>query len=479
MKNKVLLVTLPSELNITSFSVPLGIMSLKAIIEADKNYIVEILDFKYAIYKGDFKYMRTNNDFQSYVDHLSNYILEKKFDVIGFSSMCNNLHISLAVAKKIYQRRQNIKIFMGGPQPSFTASKILENFYYIDGICIGESELTILPFLDWLTQNKELSHIKGVCFRSEGKIINTGLPDLVTNLDDLPIIDFTYFDIQSIPTIDLDVGRGCPYSCTFCSTQLFWKRKFRLKSIDRILKEVKLLLPYNIGVFGFQHDMFTANRKYIMQFCEEIKKQRLDFTWVCSSRIDTLTEDMLRKMAEAGCTGIFIGMETGSQQMQKILNKNLRVDQLLQKVELILKYGIALTLSFIYDFPEETQEDLEETLQMIYNLYCIDIDKLKNRIQLHKLVFMNGTALFNNNKKNLSYSPEGSGWSINTWENVPNEYSQNIDLFAHNFTILSTEGKKYPFLTTFMTIIIPTFQEIFPILNLTWYGQNTKKADST
>lgn len=141
-------------------------------------------------------------------------------------------------------------------------------------------------------------------------------------------------------------------------------------------------IHYGIKRFRLEHDLFTANRNYIIQFCHALKKENLDITWGCSSRIDILDEDMMQNLKEAGCNSIYIGFETGSQNMQKKLKKNIRVENADQKLLELYKYGFEVTVSFIYGFEEESEEDFVKTLQLIESLYCHNISK----VQLHKFM---------------------------------------------------------------------------------------------
>lgn len=139
--------------------------------------------------------------------------------------------------------------------------------------------------------------------------------------------EFNPYIVEGNTGISIEGGRGCPFNCSFCSTSGFWGRKYRIKPVDDLIYEMKKLNKiYKFKFFNIQHDLFTANRKAIVAFCNKIIDERLNLSWGCSSRVDVLDYDLIELMAKANCKSMFLGIETGSKRMQKILNKNLNID---------------------------------------------------------------------------------------------------------------------------------------------------------
>ena len=194
--------------------------------------------------------------------------------------------------------------------------------------------------------------------------------DKLIDLDTLPYINFDLIPYANkIESFPLDVGRGCPYNCKYCSTKSFWKRTYRLKSSSRIILEIKdIMQKYNVNRFEFQHDLFTADKHRIIHFCDSLMNEKIDIKWSCSCRIDTLDKEMIEKMSLAGCDSIFLGIETGSQYMQKVINKNLNLANIWNIITLLQQYNFKIKVSFIYGFPEEKQDDIRMTLAVIKRL---------------------------------------------------------------------------------------------------------------
>lgn len=181
-----------------------------------------------------------------------------------------------------------------------------------------------------------------------------------------------------------------------------------MKSADRIYKEIIFYKEnHNIDRFAFEHDMFVTNRELVLDLCKRFEENEVKIKWGCSARIDILDEELLKNIISAGCDSIFFGIESGSQKMQKVIKKNLDLVKVKEKIELISRYDIKAVFSFIYGFPQECDEDIEETLNLIKYIQ----DRFKRKIydnkftvQLHKLMYLPKTEVTEMYKKELVHT---------------------------------------------------------------------------
>ena len=360
-----------------------GILNLASILKS--NYTVEIFDLSYEQKKNA---IILDNDYELFSNNLVDMILSYDARIIGFTTMCDTYPIVLDLAKKIKLRSSGTKIILGGPQASITAEETMRAFDFIDLIAIGESELNILSIVEALLSPAtgslhKLESIKNIVFRNDDYIVTNPKELLCIDMSALPAVDDLFIGkyYEFIQSYSIDVGRGCPYSCTFCCTNDMWNRKFRLKPIDKIIDEIRHInMKFGVKNFNFLHDLFTANREVFLQFCEAIIQSGLDITWGCSARIDTIDDDMIRSMAQAKCTNIYLGIETGSQRMQSLIKKKLPLEHVVPKVRVLKQNGLRVTCSFIFGFVDEGENDLLETLSLISELIQIDV----TNIQLHR-----------------------------------------------------------------------------------------------
>lgn len=343
-------------------------------------------------------------DFEQYLDNAQRMILEKKPKIVSFYTRCDYYHIILKIAQCI-KKVGDVCIVFGGPHSDICAEDTLREIPYVDYVCCGEGENTVYPFFASVLNGLPDLTVPGLVYRKDGGVVKNPRPELVKDLDMLPEVDYSAFGLDE-PTDDgksfpIDVGRGCPFGCTYCSTQSFWGRKYRLKSSQRIISEIKSIHNrYGITDFTFFHDMFTLNRRQVMEICGLLKELDFPVSWTCSARIDCLDEVLIDAMVDAGLTKIFIGIETGSPRMQKLINKNLKLGTTHDLLTYIHGRGISLTTSFIYGFPEETEEDISQTMAMLR-----DVAKLKRaKIQTHLCTFLPGTEMSRNYLSHLTPS---------------------------------------------------------------------------
>ncbi len=424
----------------------MGLLSIGTILKND-GHSIDIISPNNLFSKGT---LIKDSPIEENVNLLIDIIEEKKPDIVGFYSICNNYHISLKIAEKIKKRNKNIKIIFGGPQASATAQLSMKAFSFIDVIVIGEAEAMICDLVTRIENNLPLSEIPSIVYKEKGKVIENKEIDLIKDLDTLPFIDYSLIDnFDEIGGVEIDTGRGCPFSCHFCSTSPFWKKNFRMKSNERIINEIKdLYHNYNKKQFGFVHDNFMVENKRVVNFCNLMIESNLDISWVCSSRVDLLEEKTIKKMKEAGCKSIYAGIETGSPRMQKIINKNIDLEKAWENLRIIDKNNINFILSFIYNFPEETKKDLDKTLRFIINAWGF---KNVTNIQLHNFYLGSSSKYqekYFNSKKNILDVNEEEDSLLTSLELAKDFFAYGkeiyfdfMDIFPHFYKISNLSKK--------------------------------------
>lgn len=433
---------------------PIGLVSLCTILKKN-NINSEIIDFNIVNQSNTI----LNDDFSEVsITTFGDYILKKEFDIISFYTMANSYHISILIANYIKSKATNITIIFAGPQATVCAEDTLNAFPFVDLISLGEGELTICNIIESIS-NKSYQSCPSIVYRQQNTIVSNRIFPLIENLDDLPYLDYSFVPyIKNTSVMPIEVGRGCPFSCSFCSTKNFWQRQYRLKSSERIISEIKYIKQnMNIDEFNFEHDSLTANRKTIISFCEDLIKNNLNIIWRCSSRIDILDEELISILKSAGCYKIFMGIETGSPRMQKIINKNLHFENFWNTVSLLQKYNIESIFSFIYGFPNETPNDLSLTLDVISELMKMKV----KHIQIHKLCILRGTEFYDKYKINLLKIDEQLTSNFNLGGNASNFKSIIIDypsIFPQYYKLNNTIEK-----TEYLEIFVNVFLDILHI----------------
>jgi radical SAM superfamily enzyme YgiQ (UPF0313 family) len=326
-------------------------------------------------------------------------LLAESPQAIGFTALGCSFLFALNVAALIKRREPELPILLGGPHATMLHREILERFTQFDVVVRYEAD-EIFPAVLANLEHRRFEEIPGLSWRGSSLELhfNPGQP-MIENVDRLPITNYDHYPISELglDLLRIEAGRGCPFMCTFCSTASFFQRSFRLKSAARLVAELdRLHERYGFSDFKLDHDLFTVNRRKILEFCEAVKDRR--YRWRASARVDCVDEQLLNKMAEAGCVGLYFGIETGSARMQQIAKKRLDLALVESTLAVAEHLGIETTASFITGYPEELEQDQADTLDMLGRCFrptCLP--------QLHMLAPEPGTLLFDQFGDRLEY----------------------------------------------------------------------------
>ena len=268
-----------------------------------------------------------------------------------------------------------MEIVFGGHNASFVDELTLSRFPFVDAIVRGEAEISFPELIRAFEKQISLDSVDGITFRTEDRVTRNPDRKLIENLDSLPVSDYTfvpplhvYRDACGIKRsiAILEVGRGCPHHCIYCSQSLIWRRRSRTFSPDRLIRDMKDLAE-NFGAecFLLAYDQFTAKRGFAEQFCRGVIDAGLNrLPWYCISRLDTLDRPLLDLMREAGCESMCYGIDSGSKKTLAFIRKNIDHEVLFDRVRETTEAGMVPTLSFVIGFPEESGRDIEETLRL-------------------------------------------------------------------------------------------------------------------
>ncbi|BBB96533.1 MULTISPECIES: B12-binding domain-containing radical SAM protein [Bradyrhizobium] len=351
-----------SRLTMQAF-VPVGLLSLKAACDAENaNWRVNVNELNTLINAGAIP----NDD--DFYDNIAQTILHRGTDVVGLMTDADSLHHTVAIAKRVKARAPRSIVGLGGPAVTPTARRLLERYDALDFVVRNEGEETFPEFLAALEAGRTRDDIQGLTWRDGATIRHAADRKVMEDLDRLPIPDFDAYDQTAHAALYLDVGRGCPFKCAFCATAPFWERRYRMKSIPRILDEMRLLRDrWGRRHFNYSHDIFTCDNKWTHKFCEAMKAAKLGVTWTCSTRTDVIDPELLEHMAEAGCVEIYYGIETGSQEMQHTICKGLDLNWSREIVRATAACGIRPVTGFIVGYPQETQKTFSDTIARFFD----------------------------------------------------------------------------------------------------------------
>ncbi len=257
-----------------------------------------------------------------------------------------------------------------GTHVSAVPANTLEQIPELDFVIRHEPEMSFLDIIQHATAEKPLEELTGVAYRdTDGQHVTTPDRKLVKKLDELPIPrqHLLPLDKYRMPFLGkrytwVLTNRGCPYSCTYCFEGVVWGKSVRYRSAESIYEELEYLAEHNVHNVLFLADLFTYDRKGVMKLCDMIIQRGLKVRWTCNSRVDTLDEEMLVKMKQAGCWLIAFGIESGSQKVLDNVKKDAKVEDATRTINLCKKHGIKTWGYFIIGLPGETRQTVRETI---------------------------------------------------------------------------------------------------------------------
>ncbi|WP_456469206.1 B12-binding domain-containing radical SAM protein [Archaeoglobus sp.] len=299
----------------------------------------------------------------------------KKSIMVGITSTTPTFNSALRYARRIKEALPDIFVILGGVHVTFRPLDAVKNSF-VDAVCIGEGEETVVEVAERVEVGKTLEDVKGVVYRSGNEIVDNGPREFIKDLDSLP---FPAYDLMPLERYSLFgehleqfpviTSRGCPFACRYCSSSLFMGHRFRARSAENVVDEIEWLVgDFNAKHIAFSDDTFTLSRRRVEAICNEIKRRGIDIEWSCSSRVDTINEDMLKKMKEAGCSAIYYGVESASEKILNFYRKRIDFENVKRAVELTKKYDIMVICSFIIGAPMEKKEDMKATLKFALKL---------------------------------------------------------------------------------------------------------------
>jgi len=295
-------------------------------------------------------------------------------DVVGVTSVTPSISNAYEVAKIAKEVREDCKVIMGGPHATFLSTQTLNECRYVDVVVKGEGEKTAEEIMMAFEGKQHLEDVKGITFRRGGQIIDNEPRPFIKNIDDIPfpsvdLLPMDKYQFNGVKYTAMLTSRGCPFGCSFCSSSRLFGGYWRGRSPENVIEEMRILYEkYKIRNIEFVDDTFTLDQKRAEKICDEIIKRGWDVSWGASSRVDTLSKELVEKMKRAGCWIIYLGIESGSQQILDAIGKRITVEQAKKAVKIVKDAGIQVLGSFIIGFLQDTVETIKETIKFAKSL---------------------------------------------------------------------------------------------------------------
>lgn len=321
-------------------------------------------------------------------------IYEFSPDLIGLGGITSSYKNCKELTNNIKRDFREIPVVVGGVISS--VSDLLLEKTGADFIVHGEGEISFPNLIDAIQTGGDFQKVKGISFLSGGKIYKTERQRQISNLDEIPIPEYSLLQMEKyISPIDdwiknyftdkrerheilerlsgeqyyfpIMTSRGCTHKCIFCYRH---QKGLRQHSVEYVVNTMKYLRDnYGVAIFQINDELTTANKKWVLEFCDTLVNERLGvFFIVLSSRVDNIDEEILVRLKKAGCLMINYGYESGSDNILKEIKKGVTREQALEAGLLTKKVGIKNVPEIIIGFPSENERTVNETIDFLKQL---------------------------------------------------------------------------------------------------------------
>lgn len=353
---KILIVSPPYRLS--AVCLPLGLAYIAAVVRK-AGYPVEVIDM----------------DVKNHSPEEFKRILQgKQYDVLCLGGMITAWNFFKFTCDYVKKIKPAVKVVIGGGVITSTPRSFLSVSPADVGV-IGEGEDRVLELLSAFEKGRPLSEINGIVYRDGEEIKQTAPGALIEDLDRIPFPAWDLFDVQNsyarYPShnslfkarrqMAIATSRGCPYQCTFCYTE----KKVRYRSVENVLAEMEELKKrYGITHFSLVDDLFVAQKKRVVHFCEELIRRKMNVSWSAAGRCNLADYELYKLMKAAGCYELGLGIESGSATILNSIKKKQTPEQVVHAVKTVQRAGIVPGGTFILGLPAETPETVRETVEV-------------------------------------------------------------------------------------------------------------------
>jgi len=352
----------------------------------------------------------------------------KDSKLIGISAYASTSKRAAQIIK--YLRKLRVPIVYGGVHATISPGLCIKE---ADIVCIGEGEETALELANTLEQNKTIRNIQNLWIRYGNEIVKNPLRPLIKKLDELPYADYEIENhyilernkIKKFKEKHLNgqifflTGRGCPYSCSYCSNAYFNKlyqrqKPVRWHSISYIIKCILYLknkFP-TLNCFDIRDDTFSFRPiKQIKEFNKKYKS-KVKMRFKCLGDPKTIDKEKIKLLVDAGCTDIIIGIQGSENVNLKIYNRNQTNKQVLKAAKILNKHK---KLTVMYDVitcnPYEFSKDILDMINLLKKL------PVPYYLSVNNLVFFTGSELYERGKQDgIIKTEKDSAASLNYWD---------------------------------------------------------------
>lgn len=328
----------------------------------------------------------------------------------GILAFYTNLMTKVEVLRQLHLLKQTLpdtRFVVGGPDVTYNIENYLNAGF--DYAVIGEGEQTLLELVDALETHQPTAHIQGLGYFDNGALVQTEARTKIKELQSLPFPDRAAIPFETYlstwethhgkRTANISTQRGCPYTCKWCSTAVYGQ-SYRRNDPDRVVEEIlHLQRDFGVEALWFVDDVFTVSHKWISQLHEAFRRHQLHIPFECITRAERLNETVLHQLKEMGCFRIWIGAESGSQQVIDRMDRRVELATVQAMMQQTQAFGMEAGTFIMVGYPGEQHEDILATMDHIKKCN-------PDHLTITRAYPIKGTELFAEIEDQITVQPE-------------------------------------------------------------------------
>jgi magnesium-protoporphyrin IX monomethyl ester (oxidative) cyclase len=313
-------------------------------------------------------------------------IQSRKPNVVGISGPFTcQIQNSIKISNIVKEVDPDILTVMGGPHVTLVPKEFLQEAKDVDIAVTSEGEYAMVEVAQFFEGKKQLLDILGIAYRKDGEIVVNVSRPLIENLDELPYPAYDLVDMKQYlnpekigyrsfrdRAISMITSRGCPFNCCFCAVHLHMGQRFRAHSAQYVLDHIQFVVDmFKVKNIFFEDDNLTLDIKRFEAICDGIIKRKIKIGWETPNgvRADCLNLELLKKMKKSGCQSVFVGVESGDQQiLDNIICKSLDLNRVVEFAKNAKEIGLKTGAFYIIGFPGEKKENMQRTVDFALKL---------------------------------------------------------------------------------------------------------------
>ena len=366
-----------------SGNLPIGLMFIAAVLKKT-GYIVEILD----AFMTDCAFQENGETLNVGLpfDQIKLEIERRKPDIVGISGPFTcQIGNAIKISNLTKQVNQKILTVVGGPHVTLVPKEFLKEATNVDVAVVGEGEYAMLEISEAFEGKRQFSQILGIAYRQNGVVIINPARPFMQQLDELPYPAYDLVDMELYLSpkkigyrsfqdraISMITSRGCPFNCCFCAVHLHMGQKFRAHSAKYVLDHIQnVVAKFKVKNIFFEDDNLTLDIRRFKAICDGLIERKIKIGWETPNgiRADYLNLELLKKMKQSGANSIFVGVESGEQQiLDDIICKSLDLRHVVQFAKDAKQIGLKTGAFYIIGFPGEKKENMQRTVDFALEL---------------------------------------------------------------------------------------------------------------